>query len=92
MLFPAFDDLGLASTLPAALAVLADGVVLTPKLDRWLDATATRFDCCLSQSISDFVKRCGSCENLPFDVSEAVEAVPELLLPKDFEWLAMSLP
>jgi len=80
----------LLSTLPAALTTREDTVALTVKLDRWLDATATRFDCCLSQPISDGVKGWLTTEILPFDLREALKSVSKTGLPEFLKGFAMS--
>jgi hypothetical protein len=87
-----FDAFGFPSTFAAALFSPADGDLLIPRPDRWLEATATRFDCCLSQPISDGVKGWLTTKELPFDVREAVEAMAELLAPETFECFAMAFP
>ena len=78
--------------MPATLVKPAVGVLLTPKVDRWLDAAATRLDCCLSQPISDGVKGWLTTKDLPFDVGETVEGMAELSLPELFEVFAMAIP
>ena len=91
-LFADLDDFGLASSRPATLVRPAVGVLLTPNVNRWVDAAATRLDCCLSQTISDGVNGWLTTKDLPFDVGKAVEGMAELGFPKLFEVFAMSLP
>jgi hypothetical protein len=78
--------------LAAALFNPAEGDWLIPRPDRWLEAAATSFDCCLSQPISDGVKGWFTTKELPLDVGETVEAMAELSLPEVFERFAMSFP
>jgi hypothetical protein len=87
--FAAFDEVGFRRTFAAALFAPGVGLALTPKLDRWLEAAATSFDCCRSQPISDPVNGWLTTENLSLDVGEAFESVTEFFLPKDLELIAM---
>lgn len=87
-----FEDLGSDSTFEAIEAAWRDGVLLTPRVDRRLDAAATDFDCCLSQSSCDGVNGFETTKVLPFDFGEAVETMAEPCVPELFEGLAMSFP
>ena len=87
----AFEDFGLLSTLPAALATLGEVLGLMVNT-RWLETAATCFDCCLSQPISDDGNRRFTTKDPAFDVREAFEPVPEVLPPEGLELVAMSFP
>jgi hypothetical protein len=83
------EAFGLLKTLPAAPFSPADGVLRTSSTDHWLDTSATRFDCCLSQATLDGGKGRLMTKELPLDVGEAIEAVAKLLLPDLFEGFTM---
>lgn len=87
--FADFEAFGLLKTLPAALFSPADGVLLTCSTNRWLDTSATCFDCCLSQATLDGGKGRLTTKKLPFDLGEAVKAMAKLLLPELFEGFTM---
>lgn len=84
-----FEAFGLLSTRPATLLSPAEGLLLTSRTERWLDTSATRFDCCLSQATLDGVKGRLTTKDLPLDVGEALEPVAKLFLPELFEGFPM---
>ena len=88
--FEDFEDRGSERTFEATDAAWRDGVLLTPKVDRRLDAAATDFDCCLSQSSCDGVNGFETTKVLTFDLGKAVEAMAEPGVPELFEGVAMA--
>lgn len=88
--FEDFEDRGSDKTFEATDAAWRDGVLLTPRVDRRLDAAATDFDCCLSQSSCDGVNGLETTKVLTFELGKAVEAMAEPGFPELFEGVAMA--
>lgn len=88
--FAVFEDLGLPRILPAMLRALGDSEALTSNVDRRLETSATRFDCCLSQPISDGVKGWLTTKDTAFEFGEVLKPVTELSLPEGLKLAAMT--
>lgn len=87
-----FDDLALTRIFPAMLVTRSEGGLVIPRVDLRLEASATSFDCCLSQPISDRVKGWLTTKDPALEFRKTLQPVAELFLPEDLELVAMSLP
>ena len=74
------------------LRARGDNERLTSNVNRRLETSATCFDRCLSQPISDGVKGLLTTKVDGFDFREALKAMTELFLPEVFKRVAMPFP